>query len=234
MIRRWAFTAATVLGVSILGGCVAPNAGTVSKSAPSYTVGQASKRLAPVRKKVEPVAEYYCRRVLGKRRNCDFRIGVDPDTVAPPNAYLWVDQSGRPQIVLSAALIMQAHNDDELAFVMSHEAAHHIAGHIRRKQDDAIATAMVLGGLVQMSGGNAAQVDSAMKAGAEFGAQAFSRDYEIEADRLGTIIAHRSGFDPVRGAQNFRRLPDPGSARSSTHPPSELRIDVVRDTAKRL
>ena len=47
------------------------------------------------------------------------------------------DESGRPIIAFTISLIADVRNRDELAFVMSHEAAHHILGHIARQADNA-------------------------------------------------------------------------------------------------
>ncbi|MCW9042707.1 MAG: M48 family metallopeptidase [Pseudopelagicola sp.] len=219
-----------IVGVMLV-GCVAPAPETVSKSAPAYSVSRAEARLGPVQRRVEPVAERYCRASLPAGSNCDFNIRVDPKADALPNAYQTIDNAGRPQIVFTAALIAGARNDDELAFVMSHEAAHHIAGHLGRKQRDAVTGAVVVGVLATLAGASPDALDSAMDVGATVGSRAYSKEYEIEADRLGTVIAHRSGYDPVRGAEYFRRIPDPGNAFLGTHPPNALRIDVVRETA---
>ncbi len=51
---------------------------------------------------------------------------------------------------------------------------------------------------------------------------------------IGTVIAHRAGFDPVRGAEFFARIPDPGNRFLGTHPPNSARIETVRRVARRL
>ncbi len=224
--------ACVALGAAVtLVGCVEPAPQAVSKPMPAYSVSRAEARLLPVKRRVEPVAERYCRANLPRGSNCDFHIRVDPRADAPANAYQSLDRAGRPQIVFTAALIAGARNEDELGFVMSHEAAHHIAGHIARKQRDTVTGAVVVGVLATLAGASAETVDSAMDVGATVGSRAYSKEYEIEADRMGTIIAHRAGYDPVRGAEYFRRIPDPGNRFLGTHPPNALRIDVVRETA---
>ena len=57
---------------------------------------------------------------------------------------------------------------------------------------------------------------------------------ELEADALGTIIAHEAGFDPLRGAAFFERIPDPGNQFLGTHPPNAARIETVRRVAASL
>ncbi|WP_411028157.1 M48 family metalloprotease [Shimia sp. FJ5] len=230
-MRKIVQTALAVSAAFVLVGCVEPAPQAVSKPAPSYSVSRAEARLLPVQRRVEPVAERYCRDRLPAGSNCDFNIRVDPRADAPANAYQSLDRAGRPQIVFTAALIAGARNDDELGFVMSHEAAHHIEGHLGRKQRDTVTGAVVVGVLATLAGASAETVDSALDIGATVGSRAYSKDYEIEADRMGTVIAHQAGYDPVRGAEYFRRIPDPGNAFLGTHPPNALRIDVVRETA---
>ncbi|MBR9844506.1 MAG: M48 family metalloprotease [Rhodobacteraceae bacterium] len=231
MVRRGGLIGMAMIGAALLGACVSPTQQEVSKAAPVYNVSRAEARLASVKRRVEPVAERHCRRSTPQGTNCDFRISVDPKADARANAYQSVDGGGWPQIVFAAALIAGAKNEDELAFVMSHEAAHHIAGHLGRKRRDAATGAMIVGVLASLAGASADTLDSAIDIGAQIGARSYSKDYEIEADRMGTIIAHEAGYDPVRGAEYFRRIPDPGNAFLGTHPPNALRIDVVRETA---
>jgi predicted Zn-dependent protease len=53
-------------------------------------------------------------------------------------------------------------------------------------------------------------------------------------DALGTVITHRAGFSPLKGAAFFTRIPDPGDRFLGTHPPNAARIQTVRDTVKTL
>jgi predicted Zn-dependent protease len=66
------------------------------------------------------------------------------------------------------------------------------------------------------------------------GSRLFAKDYELEADRLGTIITWDAGYDPLKGAAFFRRLPDPEETVLGTHPANALRLDVVKKTVKEL
>jgi len=77
-------------------------------------------------------------------------------------------------------------------------------------------------------------VRSAQELGAAVGARTYSKEFELEADRLGTIITKRAGYDPLRGAEFFTRIPDPGNRFLGTHPPNAQRIQTVRETAARL
>ncbi|MCX7567191.1 M48 family metallopeptidase [Sulfitobacter sp. F26169L] len=180
--------------------------------------------------RVEPVAERECR-ARTQNVNCDFNIVVDDRPGQPANAYQTLDRQGRPIIAFTLALIGDARNEDELAFVLGHEAAHHIAGHIGRQQQNAVAGAVIFAGLATLSGGDASAVESAQRLGAQVGARTYSKNFELEADALGTVITKKAGYDPLRGAEFFTRIPDPGDKFLGSHPPNASRIDTVRRTA---
>ncbi len=179
---------------------------------------------------VEPVAERECK-ARTTRVNCDFKIVVDDRPDQPPNAFQTVDRTGRPIVAFTLALIADARNQDELAFVLGHEAAHHIAGHIDRQQQNAVAGAVIAGSLAVLLGGDTDAVQEAQQRGAQVGARTYSKEFELEADALGTVIAARAGYDPVRGAAFFTRIPDPGNRFLGTHPPNAQRINTVRRVA---
>ena len=81
-----------------------------------------------------------------------------------------------------------------------------------------------------MTGGAGADLQSAQQLGAFVGSRSFSKEFELEADQLGTIITYRSGYDVLRGAEFFNRIPDPGNRFLGTHPPNAQRAAIVRTT----
>ena len=125
-------------------------------------------------------------------------------------------------------------NDDEIAFILSHEAGHQIARHLMRR-----ASNQALGAWVALGAASAAGItdrealQTIGKLGGAFGALSYSKEHELEADRLGTIIAHQAGYDPVLGAKSFARFPG-SSSFLSTHPPSNARYQTVLRTAAQL
>lgn len=227
----------TLLCVLALAACDAP--APPSGTSPSQTTAAApakrpgtptSANIAQFKSvvaAVEPVAERECNaRTQGI--NCDFRIVVDDRPGQPANAFQTVDKQGRPILAFNLALIAEVRNRDELAFVMGHEAAHHIAGHLDRQRSNAMAGAILLGGLAAITGAGQGAVQSATDIGAGLGARTYSKDYELEADALGTVITKRAGYDPVRGAEFFTQIADPGDRFLGTHPPNAQRIETVR------
>jgi predicted Zn-dependent protease len=183
---------------------------------------------------VEPVAEAECR-AQNPGRNCDFQILVDDRRGVPPNAFQTRDASGRPIIVFTIALIQDVRNREELAFVMAHEAAHHIADHLDRQEANAAQGAQVFAELATLTGASSPEsIRAAQELGAAVGQRTYSKDFELEADALGTVITARAGFNPLVGAEFFFRIPDPGNAFLSTHPPTSDRVALVREVAASL
>ena len=194
------------------------------------TRDQTARAFANVVNRVEPIAERECRaRTSGV--NCDFRILVDDRPNQPANAFQTLDDNQRPILVFTLALLDEARNADEIAFVMGHEAAHHIQGHIARQKQNAAAGAVIFGGLASITGGDVSAVQSAQRIGAQVGARTYSKDFELEADALGTVITARAGYNPIQGAEFFNRIPDPGDRFLGTHPPNSQRVETVRRTA---
>ena len=222
-----------ILIAGLLAGCVAPTGPTgvpgSSTQQTGTTPGPVQASFAAVVARVEPVAERVC---LSETRGvrCDFEIVLDRRPGQSANAYQSLSSSGQPVLTVTSGLIADMANDDELAFVLSHEAAHHILGHLARQEQNAAAGAVIFAGLAAMTGGSQADVDAALELGAAVGARSYSKDFELEADGLGTAITYYAGYDPLRGADYFTRLPDPGNRFLGSHPPNADRIATVRRT----
>ncbi|MCE6961429.1 M48 family metallopeptidase [Cereibacter sphaeroides] len=198
---------------------------------PIRNAAEAQWAFAGVVARVEPVAEGICReRTRGVP--CDFQIVVDTRPGEDPNAFQTLDDQGRPVIGLTLALLADARNVDELAFVVGHETAHHILGHIPRQRETAMTGAVLAGVIAQMGRASVDTIRSVQQMGATVGARSFSKNFELEADGLGTEIAILAGYDPVHGAMFFTRLPDPGDTFLGSHPPNAQRIEVVRRAAE--
>ncbi|MGQ0564404.1 MAG: M48 family metallopeptidase [Gemmobacter sp.] len=220
----------------LLAGCAEPVVLPAPVEGPVPAAARLSAQLPPraaaqnfvmAVERVEPVAEQVCR-ARTRSMPCDFRIVIDDRPGQPPNAFQTLDRAGRPVIGLTLTLIAGARNVDEIAFVLGHEAAHHILGHLPQQRESAAAGAILAGVLATLGGGDDAAVRAAQDVGAVVGARRYSQDFELQADALGTQIAFRAGFDPVRGSAFFSRLPDPGNRFLGTHPPNAQRLATVR------
>lgn len=236
MIKGW-LTAAFVLA---LAGCaVAPVQQPQGVPVPRPTVDVApspdlprdartsARSFVAVIRRMEPAVERECVQRRTQPINCDFQFVVDDRPGLEPNAFQTIDSTGRPIIGFTLSLIGEARNADELGFVVGHEASHHILGHINRKSSAAAMGAVILGGLASAYGGNSDAIQNAQDIGAQFGSRFYSKDWELEADYLGAIIALNAGFDPEHGAQFFARIPDPGDKILGTHPSNAARMAQV-------
>ena len=181
---------------------------------------------------IEPVAEEVCRQ-QSPGFNCDFQIFVDDTINAPPNAFQTEDEAGNPIIVFTVPLIAEARNQDELAFILAHEAAHHIEGHLSQARRNAAIGAGILTTLVG-GAADARTLETAQQLGAAIGARTYSKEFELEADALGALIAKTAGYDPLRGAEFFFRIPDPGDSFLGTHPPNAQRFETVQRVSNAL
>jgi Zn-dependent protease with chaperone function len=232
---RWL---AALMMTALLAGCVTPVA-QPPQSAPVATEAaylpprEAARNFITAVAAMEPVVERACRARIPNNR-CDFQIVVDDRRDQPPNAFQTIDKQGRPILGFTLALIADARNVDEIAFVMGHEAAHHILGHIPQQQQSATQGALIAGILVAAGGGGSDAIENAQKIGASLGARRFSKGFELEADALGTELTEEAGFDALRGANFFSRIPDPGDQFLGTHPPNAARMDTVRQVVSRL
>ena len=204
-----------------------PSASTGAPApAPAFTPASARAEFAQVVTRMRPAATQVCRE-RAPHLDCNFLVVLDDRPGQPPNAFHTRDERGRPMIGFTLALIDDMRSPDEIALVFGHEAAHHIADHLPRIQQQAM-TGALLGGLVAaLSGVNDATAREIVNVGATVGARRYSKAFELEADRMGAFIAARGGYDPLAGAQLFRRVPDPGNRFLGTHPPNVERLREI-------
>ncbi len=239
---RKALLAATLLLLTACGTTyTVPSATGPVPTMPDSVAGSARTRsdFNRVKARVEPRAEQFCRQEYPSSSNgyCDFLILFDDNPQSPPNAFQTRNERGRPVIVLTASLLSQMRSDDEIAFVISHEAGHHIASHLDRQAQSSMLGALVLGGLAASAGGAYAtteNIQQALDLGAFVGSRTYSQTYELEADYLGAFIAARAGYDPEKGAQVFGRpalASGGGPVILTTHPASPRRRQTVSAAA---
>jgi predicted Zn-dependent protease len=209
-----------------LSACVAPAPMAIApppaQTAPSVTASQFNAVVARMR----PVSTQVCRE-RNPTLDCNFIVLLDDRPGQPPNAFHTRDEQGRPIIAFTLALVRDLRSEDEIALIFGHEAAHHIADHLPRIQQQAM-TGALLGGLVAaISGADQVTAQRLVNTTATVGARRYAKPFELEADRLGAFIAARGGYDPLAGAQIFRRIPDPGNQFLGTHPPNAERLAEI-------
>lgn len=204
----------------------------------------AEQRFNRVARRVTPVGQNYCKALAEQGKNVDCSVKVEIDRkMKQRNAYFTHEASG-PVIRLSMPLLQDSRNDDEVAFVMSHEFGHLLGQHVEKSQQQALAGAILVGVMAAAATAQADIVDTSLISagvgiGAAAGTFAYSQTYELESDTLGTYIAEAAGYDPVNGAKYFAR---PEAARTQagklsfwgTHPPDEKRVATVLATKDRI
>lgn len=177
----------------------------------------------------QPVVDEYINdlgyRLVGSTGSSSpFSFFVTKDTVinafALPGGYVGVN----------AGLILAAQNIDEMAGVLAHEITHvtqrHVARAIESMQGRQLATLAAALGAVLATGGNGDVISGALSAAMASLAQGqiqYTYANEEEADRLGIMLLHRAGFDPMGMPVFFQRL-----AQSSRYYENEY-SDFLRD-----
>lgn len=201
------------------------------------SVARAIAEYRVVAPRIEREAEAFCREENPGRppRHCDFELRLIDDPRLGANAFQTVRRDGRPVVAMSVQLLAETANADEIAFILSHEAGHHIADHIAKSEAQAMTGALVLGALATLGNASEQTIADMMDLGASLGVRAYSQSYELEADVLGAFIAARAGYAPERGAAVFMRPAlAGGGGLLSTHPGSSQRIATVRQVSEEI
>jgi predicted Zn-dependent protease len=122
-------------------------------------------------------------------------------------------------------------NDDEVAMIMGHEAAHALREHARERIAKANGTQIGVAGISAVLGlGGLGQ--TALSVGSELLSLRFSREDETEADLVGLDLAARAGYDPAAGVTLWQKMM--GANRNappqwmSTHPAGDTRIRDIQ------
>ncbi len=163
---------------------------------------------------------------LSPTATCDY--GYDVGTGNDVNA-----SANGKAIKIDRGMMRFAGTDEELATVVGHELAHNLMGHVESGQTNvligyladilfAIGTGVSTGGLFT-----------------DVGRQAYSQEFETEADYVGLYLMARAGYE-VSGTPNFwRRMgaEHPSSIRTnhaSSHPPAPYRFVSLDKTVEEI
>ena len=136
-------------------------------------------------------------------------------------------------IIFTNGMVRFCENNDELAFVVAHEIAHNVLGHISKKKGNvaigSVFDVLLAVGLGVNTGG----------AFGKMGGAAYSKGFEYEADYAGLYIVARAGLD-VSSAPNFwRRMAaeNPKSTEKNfgaSHPSNPERFIAMDNTVKEI
>lgn len=133
------------------------------------------------------------------------------------------------RMVLTTRMVNFAEKDEELAVVVSHEISHNLLMHQRKAMGNALLGAMVDALVTGATGTNTQGVFS------QAGAQAYSQDFESEADYMGLYLMANTGFRIDGTAHLWRRMavenPETiGKSFASTHPSTPERFLTLEHT----
>lgn len=176
------------------------------------------------RQTLDEIGSRLMARVANKLRTFQFEAFHcgEPNAFALPGGFIFI---GRPILDLCGW------NEHEIAFILGHEMGHVLKGHAidRIMTNSAVAAAA------------RAPIRSPLgvwlrNVGVRFLETAYSRDNELEADKLGVRLAVAAGYDPQGAIRLLTRLsqlhqsPDPLTLGEyfSTHPTAEVRIQAIR------
>jgi beta-barrel assembly-enhancing protease len=160
-----------------------------------------------------------------------FRYSFDVVNLREINAFAL---PGGPMF-LHRGMLQAARTDDEVAGVMAHELSHVILRHgtlqaakAQKFQLGAIA-GQILGSIV--GGQKGAMIAQGSEIGLSTYFLKYSREYEREADLLGTQLMARAGYDPRQMANMFRTIQQSGGNSGpeflSDHPDPGNRYNAI-------
>lgn len=139
-------------------------------------------------------------------------------------------------IYITAGMVRQLRNADEYRVIIGHEMGHVMANHVQRKRRRALAGAVigaVLSAGLATQGVNAGDLTGA---GAQLGAQSFSKKFELQADYIGSYLLARSGGNVDSASQLWRRFGE-GKKRQSwigSHPSDAKRFVQMQAVDKEI
>lgn len=270
--KRTTTLAALVLTAAALGGCAKPVTHMPQPSARSvqemqtafrtFDAGEREREVGPgqeaayeavarVWRRTMPAAERVCARYFSGGCEAAFRsmkmvVHADSEEV---NAYAALDGT----LGFYGGLVRTTGNDDELAAVVAHEAAHILFGHNQKtaRNEGMGMLGGLLAGVAVMAGtgvygeGMQDMTDSFIKAGGAAGRVAYSPEMELEADHFAIFALAEAGYDPEKGGRIFVRMlrtaqADQEAGRRSfvsyfrTHPADDHRLAMWQEGVARV
>lgn len=187
--------------------------------------------------RVRQISERLIRASGGPRRDWTYAVIDDPT----PNAFALPGG----QIGVHTGIMKVAEDDDQLATVIGHEIAHVHAEHGRQRVNAQAATQLgtnLLGVALGLGGvGGGDMIAGLLGAGVNYGViLPFSRENELEADRLGVGYMADAGYDPFAAVAFWQRMTEASRRQGgggtpewmSTHPSDERRIAQLETFAR--
>lgn len=195
-------------------------------------VNMMAGRLGAIANPIEQASSQLCMELSGGKGKCTFKVILDADKKGL-NAH-----ADGQNVVIYPAMIDFARNDSQLGFVIAHEFAHNIMGHMSALQRN-----VTIGALLGMAADIAAGSQGAntkgqfTQLGAQQGQLSYSSEFEHEADYVGLYILARAGMK-IEDAPMFWRemsLAEPDAIYiSTTHPNNPERTIEMDKTVREI
>ncbi len=133
-------------------------------------------------------------------------------------------------IYVSRGLLALAGNEAELAGVLAHEIGHVTARHTAQRYGRGVLASIGIGGIgilgaILDAPQLAHDLQRAAGVGATLYIRGFSRDQELESDRLGVEIMARSGYDPFAMSSFLTRLQGDSRLRATLNGTPDGQVD---------
>ena len=156
------------------------------------------------------------------------------NVVDSPEVNAWCMPGGK--VVVYTGILPLTKDDAGLAVVMGHEIAHAVAEHGNERMSQELAVQAAGIGLdMYMQQKPQATRDifmSAFGVGSQLGILTYSRQHELEADKLGLVFMAMAGYNPERAVSFWQEMSKIGGAKPpeimSTHPSDERRIAQIQ------
>ena len=171
---------------------------------------------------------------INQKKICNYPIIFTQDKIV--NAY-----ADGKSIIMTQGMVDYAKDDNEIAMVIAHELAHNDRGHLDAKKKNTL----IMGSIgfildlmtIYYSGGTAGGNAENTEMWSKIGSQAYSVEFEKDADYGGLYYAYRAGYDISKvknfweriGSENPKQI-----AISSTHPATAERYLQIDKTVKEI
>jgi predicted Zn-dependent protease len=222
-----------------------PESEMISMSLTSYTDFMKGNTVSADRSKVDMVKEvgsnisaavikYFNDNKLSGRLNgyqWEFNL-VKNDTT--PNA--WCMPGGK--VVVYSGILPYTKDKNGLAVVLSHEIAHAVARHGNERMSQELLTQFGSVALSEAIRQKPEQIQGIFNSAYGIGSQLgvllpFSREHELEADKLGLIFMAMAEYDPQTAVEFWERMSNIGGQKPpefmSTHPSDAKRINKIKE-----
>jgi predicted Zn-dependent protease len=142
------------------------------------------------------------------------------------------------KVGVNSGLFKAVVNDDQLAAVLGHETGHVTARHAAERVSQTMVAQVGLAAadlaIANSDTQHSKELAAVLGAGVQFGVlMPFSRQHELEADRIGVDFMHAAGFKPVEALHLWQNMAAERTKKAppqwlSTHPSDETRLAALQ------